>query len=530
MNRRKFLKAFSAISAAPYIPVGLTLGSYSKFIKAAPVSYANANFTGPGINPTTGTTVMPQVINVFLYGGPSELAGNLSNINEINEYSQNKYDQGSTFGNNFLNSSTAAMNAGQVTLNNLWMDAGGSHMENMLFNGDMSLYRTIFKRKSTTQSHRESIFMSHKGSVEIEGTPGVGSRLANLLLLNSSAVNGYSLADGTSISSFSEGLIDLPLPFVSFEGETTTYAPDFDQPLPLRLQANTLDEDFDNPYERNSLNFGNNNSTIDTQASIAFNGLVDKVIASTTDSRFLLAKDGFSSRSKMEGLIGQLQSASGVDTSTFGYPNNNFADRVKAAVTLALHNPSSFYITVGGGLGGWDDHNNGVDRYPDRMENVMATMQAAVNHINGFSATQNTINGVPRLTNNNIVINLFGDFGRKVNLNDSNGWDHGNNQNLYTFSGSDLRPNGLGKIVGLTDWVGTEQTNNQYTAPQGFTDWRGNGTATTEYFEPMAIAASTYSYFGAQNTKVLTEGNIDGVLVEGEDPIDETNAVTNHRI
>lgn len=49
-----------------------------------PILYS-ADYRLPGI--------MPQVINVCLYGGPSELAGNLSHMDRINRNSQNPYPE-----------------------------------------------------------------------------------------------------------------------------------------------------------------------------------------------------------------------------------------------------------------------------------------------------------------------------------------------------------------------------------------------------------------------------------------------------
>lgn len=519
MKRRQFLKSLAACGTTPYIPAGLTMASFSQLAKAAPIDYAAAGFTNPAGN------IMPQVINIFLYGGPSELAGNLTNIVDIEGNSQNSY-RAQFNDNDFLNPTSDPDNPGQVTTNGFWNDAGGVEMEAMLAAGDMSIYRTMLKQKSPTRSHRESIFMSHKGSIDIEGTPGTGTRLAAFLLQNKAAVDGLNLADGTAMSSFAGGLNGAILPFVSFEGESNSFALDPENPIPLRMRGNTLNEDFDNPYSRNRI-FGND--TQGNNANTAFDALVNKVALEAYNTRFRQAADGFSLRADMQNVINDLSNAAdeGANPLPVGtnYPNNNFADRVKAAVTLALHNPSSFYITVGGGLGGWDDHNNGVDRYPDRMRNVMQTVQAAMAHINGF--TLNTVNGATRTTTGNIVINVYGDFGRLVNLNGSNGWDHANNQNLYTFGGIDLRPQGLGKVVGETLRVGTANTNNQFTMPSGL-DRSGDGTANTYHFEPMAVAATTYSYFGAQDTKPLTDSPEMGE--PGDDPIDQTNAIPNLRI
>ena len=113
------------------------------------------------------------------------------------------------------------------------------------------------------------------------------------------------------------------------------------------------------------------------------------------------------------------------------------------------------------------------------------------------------------------MINVFGDFGRRVNLNNSMGWDHGNNQNLFTLGGEGLvsaagGTRTLGKVVGTTQLVGKPGTNNQFTEP-----------APGSYeFEPMSVAATLYSYLGVENPEILTA---DPDLNPNGDPaIDET--------
>lgn len=501
MKRRQFLKSIGVLGSRVTIPAGLTFGSLPNLAVAANIDYTSVGFSNAAMpRNNANQVIMPQVINIFLYGGPSELAGNLTNIVDIEDNSQNSY-RTKFNDDNFLESTAAG---GQVTANGFWQDAGGAEMETLLSNSDMSIYRTMLKQKSPTRSHRESIFMSQKGTVDIELTPGIGTRLATFMREYRSNFEGRRLADGTTIGT----LEDLVLPFVSFEGETNAFALDPNNPLDVRLRANTLNEAFDNPYNRNSL-FGD--ATQFAIADSAFDALVEKTqTALNYATRYPKAYDGFIARGELVDEIGQLQTAAKTALPTgANYPNNTFANRVKAAVTLALHNPSSFYITVGDGLGSWDDHNNGVERYPDRMQNVMQTMQAAMAHINGFTA--NT-----RATDN-IVINVYGDFGRLVNLNGSNGWDHANNQNLYTFGGEGLPGRTLGQVVGETHRVGLSKDNNQFTMPIGI-DAKGQGIANTYHFEPMALAATTYRYFGAQNTQPLTASPVFGET--GDDPID----------
>ena len=493
MNRRKFLKTMSAASASVFIPSSLNLTSLYKHANAA-VDYAGATIAPPA--------VMPQVINIFLYGGPSELAGNLTNIVDIDANSQNSYAAAFP---GITTLTTDPVDPGLITPNGFWQGAGGDEMEFLVnpgvgTNPYMTVYRTLMKRKDGTRSHRESILMSLKGSLDIETSAGVGTRMAALLYQNNAAYQGVPLADGTSIS----GVENLLLPFVSFESDSRIYAPDPDFTIPLLLRGTTLDDDFDNPFTRN------NNGSVATM-----DALVNKVTGAAEQARYAGVIDAFVLREFLEGKIASLDTANNATlpaltdandiaanggNATFAYPQNSrFADTVKAAVTLAVENPSTLFLSLGGALGGWDDHNNGVDRYPGRMTNVMQTLQAAMWHIKSSNGT--TPGGNPRTTTDNIIINVFGDFGRRVNLNGSQGWDHGNNQNLFTLGGAGVVSAGnggatrtLGKVVGTTVRVGDSGTNNQFTNP-----------APGSYeFEPMSVASSVYSYMGVQNPQVVT--------------------------
>ena len=111
------------------------------------------------------------------------------------------------------------------------------------------------KRIDGTRSHRESLLMSQKGSLDIEAGPGVGTRLAATLLQQRALFEATSsLADGTPISSLASGTDSgveaLFLPFVSFEGDTRYFQQDPDFSLPLLLRGTTLDQNLESPYSR----------------------------------------------------------------------------------------------------------------------------------------------------------------------------------------------------------------------------------------------------------------------------------------
>jgi hypothetical protein len=486
MKRRAFIKTMGLGGAAVYIPSTLTLTSLLNEAYAAGPDYSQVNYIQPA--------VFPQVINIFLYGGPSELSGNLSNMlpvnGDLNAHSQVSYS--SQLGTAITRLQND--NNGLISQRGFWIGAGGAAMEFLASQGYMSVYRTMMQRRGSTQSHRDSIFMNQKGTMDLENSPGIGTRIAKVL---------QTQFEAGALTAFDPA--QLILPFVSFEGETVFYAPDPDRPLnTLTMKPVTMrfaNNQFDNPYTRGSDGNGP-----------ALNALVDTVETAAVRSRFSKVRDSFRQRALMEAHLASLAAALSsalpvmndpIDTAAdfnagtgrLVYPNNSFSNQIRAAVTLAIENPDTKFITVSnGGLGGFDDHNNGTDNYPQRMENLFNTLRAAMKHIK--YANGNTPGGLARNTNN-IIINVFGDFGRRVNLNDSLGWDHGNCQILYTLGGSAVRPGGvsaLGKVVGSTRRTGQSGSNDQYLVPQD----------SSYEFEPMSLAASIYRYFGVQNTQVLT--------------------------
>ncbi|MFK7855846.1 MAG: DUF1501 domain-containing protein [Granulosicoccus sp.] len=489
MNRRDFLRRTSLLGIGATAPSLFGVPGFVNQAAAMPI-LDSADYQLPGI--------MPQVINVFLYGGPSELAGNLSNMDLINRNSQNPYPEQ-------LRQMQA--DGGQVTEHGFWASAGGNAMEDMLAAGDMSVYRTIHRRKNNTQSHRPSVFSSLKGSLAIDAAPGMGSTIAALLNANRDLLNGSSQLRG-------KGLNQLVLPFISFEGSSTAFVRDPDGKLPLQLRGLSLDEQFDNPYSRGRDDHG-----------VELDALIARVVDTSQRIRYRKVAEGFELRHTMEQLIGELQNAADsplpsppqqasgepdpdVDPNTgyLMYPaNNRFSGRIKAAVTLAVENQDSLFITVGGGLGGWDDHSSAIEDYVPRMNQVMEALRVATKHIKYSDSAY----GGSRSTDN-IIIKVHGDFGRNVNLNNSEGWDHGNNQNLYTLGGSAIRPAGaLGKVVGKTEVFGAANQNRQYTRP----------TEDSYEAEPLAIASTVYQYFGAKNPQALTRD--DDMNPNGDKAINE---------
>lgn len=685
MKRREFMKAMGALGMTTVAPSLFTDKDFIGSVQASPA------IQGATVDLSDTSKRTPQVINIFLYGGASELAGNLTNISDLNVHSQSKY-AGPTALNPIFTSVYNEVDAlndpnadvGQVTPNSFWANAGGIIMEDMLYEGDMAIYRTCNRRKNNTRAHRPSIFSGQKGTLDIDSAPGLGTTLASVIANNSSAyISEFGVAS----------LEELVMPMVSFEGESTTFAlnPDSNaSPIPLALKPVGLSANFDNPYQR-----GN-----EPASAATLDGLVDSKMKANPTSvtgdpdfddltadygqRYKKVSESFLNHRKLATTVqrfndlitddstlpllperdpdgsnaafdldlytaflnavggtgrffdhqdppvaygseqngldiqraprlnldgspaldmggapiidtffidldlgAQIQNPDGTplnmtgdmdnDPRLVGGPGNNrliypqqnrFAELLRAAVTLCIHNPDTKLAMVGSpGLGGWDDHNSAMTSYEGRMQTLMSAVRAAVKHIKYASddpaAVADRGAGAANDTSN-IVINIFTDFGRNANLNNSQGWDHGNNQNFYTFGGRPLirldpaiddytlspaeqtlaaadlilpvrsfdhssvgvtriepatvRPTGaLGKIVGQTTIFGTPGANRLFTKPSEATDDASLNALTylsvapppSYEFEPQAIAATIFGWFGITNPETLTKNDHD---------------------
>ena len=420
--------------------------------------------------------VLPTIIHVFLYGGPSELAGNLTNISEIAANSQNSYPSSLDPGNS----------SNDITPNAFWGAAGGNIMETLLDSGDLSIYRTVNRIKADTKDHGTSVTQNLVGGLDVY-TPGIATNLAALL---------------ERFNPFGKAIDQLVMPFVSFEGESRVFnLGDLNPSLVLRPM--NLDSNFANPYQR-SRNWSLDRNEEDTN-DVALEAMA-RDISALNSPRHAKVEESFLARSELEAFIDANFNADMVEANLptdpdtgapIAYPDNSFGRNLKAAVSLAVNNPDTVFISLGSsGLGGWDDHSGALDDYPSRIQGLFSALESATKHLRLASA-------------DSVVINVFGDFGRNVNLNNSMGWDHGNNQNLYTLGGSGIPGRALGKLVGRTQRIGTPFQNRQFTSPM----------ADSYQCEPFSIASTIFKYFGVQNPEVLT----------GEPAIDESTNVPNEK-
>lgn len=449
MNRRTFIKLSLVTGSAVLLPEF----SYSETLDMSKITFSSSIY-----NQNEAQTIV-----VFMYGGASQLAGNLSNIEEIQEASQSDYS--------FFRGLTK-------TVNNCWQEAGGSHMEELLQNGDMTIFRTCFsqiREDENNKSHGSCTTQNQKGSFA-QDSAGIITNLAQILESN-------GLVTDTSI-----------MPFITLEGESTFYT-EGNTPLKSFLKPVGLNENLDNPYSRSTRNWfyytnDERNSAPETywkdDSEGGFDPLLDVEMdrLSGINNQEVKINDAFSKRGKMSKFIDSIANSTTPDLGDNRYPtNNDFAEKIEAAIKILSQNLDTKVISLGtGGLGGWDDHDD-ARNYVTRMESLFTTLKSAMAHLKAIGKEQN------------INIMVFSEFGRNVNLNSAQGWDHGNLQNFYVLGGHKYF-NHKG-IVGETVIENTGQINRLYQKPKSNSYW----------FEPTSIAATFYKIYGIENPEVLTDNN-----------------------
>ena len=436
MNRRVFLKGMSLIAISTLFP---TLGKASTNI-----DLTHVNFDSNIYNNNQAQTIM-----IYLYGGASELGGNLTNLEEIQQKSQNKYNENDVI----------------ATTNGFWQQAGGEAMERMLTNGDMNIFRTCYRKDNGTRSHGICTAENQRGLMNIDD-PSYGAGIFSTLgqvLLKSNAINAESI-----------------LPFITMEGESNFFATG-SLDLEKFLRPASMSEDLSNPFRRSLRNqlytsdeWNSDPRPKETAVSINFDAITKEINSNQQ------IQNAFDKRAILD--LFMQQQGERVLPDGITYPDNSFGKKLKSAVNILVGNPDTKVVSLGsGGLGGWDDHSNAIRSYRDRMNRLMESIEVALAHMSAEGK-------------DNINIIVFAEFGRNVNLNDSEGWDHGNNQNVYIFGGKRYF-NHLG-VVGKTEIKPTEANNRLYLRP----------TADSYWFEPYAVAATIYKMYGITNPDLLTGG------------------------
>ena len=447
MQRRKFIKLSLVASAAVLLP---------SFANAANLNLSQIHFSSD-----TYTTNRAQTIMIFMYGGASQLAGNITNLEEIESKSQSSYD--------YFRSIT-------TTANGCWQEAGGTAMETLMDSGDMTLFRCCYsevREAAGNKAHGECTEQNQRGTFDADGG-GVVANLAQIL-------EGNGAIDENTL-----------MPFVTMEGESNFYV-EGSEPLLGYLKPVGINENFDNPYTRNvrtSRNYTQAERAIDNYNRSDEEGGFDPALSVNMDRLAQNSneegkmKDAFGRRAGLSDFIESIKDSTTPDLGVDAYPENDaFSNKIEAAIKLLDNNPDTKVITMGtGGLGGWDDHDDARD-YVIRMERLFEALKSAMAHLRAVGKDE-TIN-----------IMVFGEFGRNVNLNSANGWDHGNLQNFYVLGGKKYFAHR--GVVGETTVDDAGSINRLYLKPK----------AGTEQFEPLSIAATLYKIYGINNPEILTNGN-----------------------
>jgi hypothetical protein len=448
MKRRAFIKLSLATGTMLYMP---------ETIWGADVPLSQINFSSAIHQANEAQTII-----VFLYGGASELAGNLTNLEEIRNLSANDYDYFETI---------------TKTANGCWAEAGGEAMEALLSNGDMTIFRTCYsavREEQNNKAHGVCTLQNQLGTFDANAG-GIVSNLARVL-------NAHGVVNDNTV-----------MPFITMEGESKFYAQGYES-VPAYLRPVAMDENFDNPYERNYVRRWfyytpqERESAPDTYDRSDEEGGFDPALTRLMDQiaqRHNAAgkiKDAFAKRNGLSQFVAQISQVQTPDLGEEAYPSNNrFAQKLEAAVNILANNPDTKIITLGtGGLGGWDDHSN-ARNYIRRMRDLFEALRSAMAHLRALNKDE-TIN-----------IMVFAEFGRNVNLNNAKGWDHGNLQNLYVLGGK--RYFNHRGIVGTTKVEGTGEANRLFLYPKSDSYW----------FEPLSIAATLYKIYGIENPEILTD-------------------------
>ncbi len=336
-GRRHFLKGLGAMGLASVLPLSL---------RSADLDYDAIEFDSSVYEQNDAQTII-----VYLYGGPSELAGNMTNIKEISSKSQNPYPLGNE---RYI----------KLTNDNFWGNAGGYAMQRMLDAGDMNVFRTCYRTVDNLKSHGECTSQAQRGR-DTEGGAGIIANLASILYHKGVVGEPTSAED-----------VGKSIPFVTMEGESTFFTEE-DLNLKAFLKPVAFGTGSDNPYRRDRWYY--ETRVLDHDSNTTYGNVFDAMAQRYNPTGKI--KESFTRRATLEAFadeIHNIELPEGV-----AYPEDNvFGSRLKTAMNLLIHNPYTRVVSMGSpGLGGWDDHSNAIDVYTRRMTQLMEAIEAAMAHM-----------------------------------------------------------------------------------------------------------------------------------------------------
>jgi uncharacterized protein (DUF1501 family) len=384
MKRRDFLK-LSAITASSIFMPSSVFGAGEENMSFDYSVFDSVNFNSDNI-----TNHSPQILAIFLAGGSSQLAGNLTNFTDIKRLSESSYPNI------------------DITENGFWNDAGGEQMEEMLANNKLSVVRTIFRSEDTnTRSHGIQTVQNQVGSVYATKS---GFFTDILYLLNKNGV-----IDENTV-----------MPSLSFTGGTPDIYKRGDLQIEPYLNFSSMDSELDNPYSMKD-----NRYLVEGADEVLRNMANEVNSADQTNPLFKKAYENFIRKDELSIVVDEI-SAQEVSTE---FPDNTYGNSIKSSLKMMIHNPDTKLSFIE--FGGWDDHSGAINNYKNRMSDVFEAVKSGTDYLEAEG-------------NRTISIWVFTEFGRNVNLNKSLGWDHGNIFNLFV-AGNNPTYLEMGKIIGETE-------------------------------------------------------------------------------
>jgi uncharacterized protein (DUF1501 family) len=393
MKRRDFLKLSAVTASALFLPSSL-------FGEGENAIFDYSVFDTVTFDEEAFGTNSPQILAIFLSGGSSQLAGNLTNFTDIKRLSESSYPNIT------------------VTENGFWSDAGGLEMEDMLANNKLSVVRTIFRGEETnTRSHGIQTIQNQTGSVN--GTKS--GFFTDILYL----LNKFGVVTENSV-----------MPSLSFTGGTPDIYKRGDLQIEPYLNFSSMDSNLNNPYSmkdnRNLIDGGN-----DVLKNLA-NGVNGGKVG---NSLFNKAHTNFVRKDELSVVVDEI-SAQEISVE---FPNDTYGNSIKSSLKMMIHNSDTKLSFMN--FGGWDDHSGAINNYKNRISKVFKAIKAGTDYLEAEG-------------NRSISIWVFTEFGRNVNLNKSLGWDHGNIFNLFVAGNNPTYLN-MGQIIGETEIFKPSLTSNR---------------------------------------------------------------------